>query len=139
MFLVPTFVAPSDIHGHGVFTPEPLAAGTIIWRFTRGVDLRLTREELERFPPRLAAVMRTYCYREESGSYVLCGDAAKFMNHADDPTCDDDGELTVVRHDLEAGAELTCDYRTFDWDIIDGRDEPFLNGITRTDPARLSL
>lgn len=138
MFLVPTFVAPSDIHGFGVFTPEPLAAGAIIWRFRGGVDLRLTREELDRLPSTLAPTLRSYCYREEAGTYVLCGDAAKFMNHSENPTCDDDGEVTTVRRDLGAGAELTCDYRTFDWDIIEGREEWFVNGVTPQE-ARLSV
>lgn len=46
---------------------------------------------------------------------VLCGDNARFMNHSFEPNCDDDGgEFTTAARDIEAGEELTCDYRRFD-------------------------
>lgn len=128
MFLVPTVVAPSAIHGFGVFTPQPLAAGTLIWEFQSGVDLRLTSSDLRSLPPDVAHVLRSYCYREPSGLYVLCGDAAKFMNHSDDPSCEDSEEVTLVRRDLKAGDELTCDYRSFDQDTVEGRLDWFENG-----------
>ena len=47
--------------------------------------------------------------------YVLCGDNAKSMNHADEPNCEDpEGEYTLTRRLVRAGEELTCDYRSFD-------------------------
>ena len=36
------------------------------------------------------------------------------MNHSFQPNCDDRGPDTVAAHDIEAGEELTCDYRSFD-------------------------
>lgn len=115
MFLIPTYLAESPIHGIGVFTPKPLPAGTLIWEFHPGVDWRLTPEELERFPEPYQSQFRSYCYLTPEGIYIFCGDTAKFMNHSDTPNCDDpEGRFTITNRDIAAGEELTSDYRTFD-------------------------
>ena len=116
MFLISTFVGPSSLEGVGVFAAEDVPAGTRIWQFTEGVDVRMPTELMEAIPEPLQTRIRKYCYLEEdSGQYVLCGDNAKFMNHSFEPNCDDSsGEYTVTLRDIRAGDELTCDYRTFD-------------------------
>ena len=40
--LVKTRVAPSGIHGNGLFAAEPIPAGTPIWRFAAGFDQEFT-------------------------------------------------------------------------------------------------
>lgn len=125
MFLIPTYVDRSQVHGYGVYCATPVPAGTTIWQFVEGVDLRLTERDLDQLPLSIRATIRSYCYREESGAYVLCGDSAKFMNHSSEPTCDDNGLVTRVLKALPAGTELTCDYRAFDYDTINGRGEAF--------------
>lgn len=114
MFRVPTYLSRSQIHGIGVFTPFPIPAGTVIWEFDPEVDWRLTAEDFERFPERYREKLRSYCYLDESGAYILCGDNARYMNHSDEPSCDDSGMWTVARREIAVGEELTCDYRTFD-------------------------
>jgi len=115
MFLIPTYLSESSIHGVGVFTSTPLAANTRIWVFTENVDWRLSPEELASFPEPYQTKMRTWCYLNGDGRYVLCGDNARFMNHSDTPNCDDpEGRYTITNRDIEAGEELTSDYRTFD-------------------------
>jgi SET domain-containing protein len=115
MLRVPTFVAPSPIAGVGLFAATDLPARCIIWEFTDGVDWRIPPSELLRFPEPFQTWLRHYLYQEDSGDYVLCGDNGKFMNHADDPNCEDpDGAYTITRRSIRAGEELTCDYRAFD-------------------------
>lgn len=115
MLRVPTFVAPSRIAGVGLFAATNLPADTVVWEFTEGVDWRITPEELLAFPEPYLGRLRHYLYQEDSGMYVLCGDNAKFMNHADDPNCDDTDEAyTITRRAIQAGEELTCDYRLID-------------------------
>lgn len=115
MLHVATYLAPSSIQGLGLFTPAPLAAGTVIWEFRPEVDWRFTPEEMESFPAPFRGQLRRWCYREEgTGFYVLCGDNAKFMNHSPTPNCDDSGPFTVTGREIEVGEELTCDYRSFD-------------------------
>ncbi len=115
MLRVPTFVAPSRIAGVGLFAARSVAAGTVIWEFTEGVDWRIAEGDLPRFPEPYRSWLRHYLYQEDSGSFVLCGDNAKFMNHSDDPNCDDSGQVhTVTLARIRAGEELTCNYRLFD-------------------------
>ena len=113
---MPTFVAPSRIAGVGLFAATNLPAETIVWEFTEGVDWRITADELAAFPEPYLSRLRHYLYEEDSGLFVLCGDNAKFMNHADVPNCDDppDKDLTITRRAIPAGEELTCDYRLID-------------------------
>jgi SET domain-containing protein len=121
MLRVPTFVARSPIAGVGLFAATDLPAGTVIWEFTEGVDWRITPEEFALFPEPFRSRLRHYVYQEDSGVYVLCGDNAKFMNHAEEPNCEDpEGECTLTRRLVRAGEELTCDYRSFDLESREG-------------------
>src|SRR5689334_6324223 len=115
MFRVATFVSRSGIHGFGVFAAQAIPKGTTIWELDEGADWVLTEEEMAAFPEKLQEQMISWTYLGEDGKYVLCSDAAKFMNHSFEPNCDDHGELrTVAIRDIAAGEELTCDYRAFD-------------------------
>ena len=115
MFLIPTYLSQSSIHGVGVFTPEPIAEGTLLWEFDPSVDWKITPEEMERFPEPYQSRFRMYCYLAPEGIYVFCGDNAKFMNHSLDPNCDDpEGRYTIANRDIAAGEELTSNYLTFD-------------------------
>jgi SET domain-containing protein len=115
MLRVPTYIASSSIAGMGLFAATRLPAGCVIWEYTDGIDWRIGPDELELFPEPYQSRMRHYLYQEDSGIYVLCGDNAKYMNHAEDPNCDDpEGAYTVTNRVVRAGEELTCDYRNFD-------------------------
>jgi hypothetical protein len=114
MFRVPTYVSRSSIHGFGVFAAARIPRGTIIWEFDEGADWALTEAEIAAFPDTLRDQIEAWTYLSEGGLYILCSDGAKFMNHSFQPNCDDCGEDTVAGRDIEAGEELTCDYRSFD-------------------------
>jgi SET domain-containing protein len=115
MFRVPTYVSRSSIHGFGVFAAARITRGTTIWEFDPAADWALTEAEMADFPPRLREQMGAWTYLSEEGLYILCSDAAKFMNHSFQPNCDDRGpKYTVAARDIEVGEELTCDYRAFD-------------------------
>ena len=117
MLCVPTFVAPSPIQGVGLFTATPLRRGTVIWEFSPDVDWKIPAVDLTRFPDPYRAWLLRYLYREPDGTYVLCGDNGKYMNHSFDPNCDDgNGPETIAKRDIAEGEELTCDYRLFDMD-----------------------
>ena len=101
----------------GLFTPALLPQGTRIWEFNPLVDWTFSRDEFSQIPERLRVRLRTYCYLNGDGVYVLCGDNARFMNHSDNPNCDDSTlQATVTKREILAGEELTCDYRIFDFE-----------------------
>ncbi len=115
MLRVPTIVKPSPIAGMGLFAGTDIEEGTVVWEYREGVDCRLEPEQVQAMPEPYQSRLRHYLYLDESGVYVLCGDNAKFMNHQDEPNCEDpEGEHTITRRFIRAGEELTCDYRSFD-------------------------
>jgi SET domain-containing protein len=120
MLLVKTRIAPSAIHGIGIFADEFIPKGTIIWEFTHGFDVYLTAEEIQTLPAPAQAQMLKYCHREvDNAKYVLCADDARFFNHSDEPNTVDLPGLegpTIAARDIGIGEELTGDYWDFDAD-----------------------
>lgn len=128
MLLVRVRVAPSPIHGLGVFAEEPIAEGATVWRFTPGFDLEVDPSVLDSLPSLFRERLLHYGYIDRRlGKYVLCCDDARFLNHADRPTLRQD--LCVDRHGVDraarniaVGEELTVDYGTFAAERPPGRD-----------------
>lgn len=124
MLLVRIRLAPSPIHGIGVFAVDPIPKGAEVWRFTPGLDLdprvldaqpQLARERLLHYgyiDPRL-------------NRYILGCDEVRFFNHSDTPNLIPDFNLDrygvdIAARDVAAGEELTVDY-----EFVDGqRPEP---------------
>jgi SET domain-containing protein len=127
MLLVRTTLDISRIHGIGLFAAEFIREGTILWRLHPNIDILLTEEQINELAAPSQEQTRRYTYRDRySGLYVLCGDDARFFNHSDDPNCLDivnsaEEELTIARRDIEPGEELTCDYASFDLDLLEGK------------------
>ncbi len=123
MLLIPTQVAPSGIHGNGLFTVTPIAQGTPLYRFLPGFDQVFAPGQWAALPELARGYVRHFSYlTHEADEFILSGDHARFMNHADEPNtgaASDDGlsVTTVALRDLAAGEELTCDYRKFDGDV----------------------
>ncbi|HUA51776.1 MAG TPA: SET domain-containing protein [Candidatus Sulfotelmatobacter sp.] len=114
MLLVKTYLAVSTIHGIGLYAAEPIARGTVIWRFDERVDRRLTKQQRESLPEPARSFVAKYSYPESVGSDVhfMDGDHARFMNHSDDPNTDCTVD-TIATRDIAEGEELLCDYRQF--------------------------
>ncbi len=92
-------MAPSPIHGRGLFASEPIARGQLIGRYTGSVV-------------------------ESDGPYVLwvendAGDGwtgydgrneLRFLNHSDQPNAEMDGLHCYSLTHIAAGTEITIDY-----------------------------
>ena len=116
MMLVETELRPSGIHGTGVFLTEPVAAGTVVWRFDSRIDRVYSEAEVAGLPPIAREFLRTYStWHATTQLWVLCGDNGRHFNHSDTPNTVSDGiafgEDTALA-DLPAGTELTSDYAT---------------------------
>ncbi len=121
MMLIEARVAPSRIHGLGLFAAQFIPRGTPVWRFVPGFDREFTPAEVMSLPALAQAHLRWFGFvNGASGSVALSGDHACFMNHSGNPnTGAADTEplvTTVARRDIAAGEELTCDYFAFDAD-----------------------
>lgn len=115
MLLVPTYVAPSAIHGLGVFAAEPIPRGTPMWRFQEGLDAIVPAGVTEDLPGVARRFLRRYAYESPQfpGGLVLGFDDSRFINHSDDPNTDNRAEVTVARRDIARDEEITCDYGEF--------------------------
>jgi len=119
MILIPVRVGPSPIHGLGLFVVEAIARGTPVWRFEPGFDQEFSPERVAELPASAQDHVHWFGWvNRVTGTWVLSGDHACFMNHDPLPTtglaADNAGQSTLALRDLAAGEELTCDYRAFD-------------------------
>lgn len=115
MLLISTRLAPSSIHGLGVFATAPVAAGDALWRFEPDVDQVISNARAAQLPRAFQDYLATYAYHSPDfpDAFVLSCDHAKFLNHAEDPNTTIRGRATYARRDIAAGDEITCDYRLF--------------------------
>lgn len=123
MLLVRTRVAPSLIHGLGLFAAEAIQAGTPVWRFQEGFDHAFTRAEFADLPAPAREHLRWFSYFDSArDALIKSGDLCCFMNHADSPNTGmppgaPEATGTVALRDIAEGQELTCDYHAFDGDV----------------------
>ena len=118
MLLVKTYLAPSPIHGIGLFADQFIPRGTQIWEFTNGMDFEISQDEIAKLSPLDQGFVARYGYRNKvTGKHVVCVDDARFFNHSSKPNTDNtDEKYTIANRDIESGEELTCDYFEFDAD-----------------------
>ena len=116
MFLVPTYVGPSEIEGVGVFAAAQIPKGTRIWVLDENFDRVLTDAEIERLGEEQRAFVERYGYPHTTkpGLTILELDNGRFMNHSNAPNTDfRNPAFGVVIRDIAEGEEITCDYEEF--------------------------
>jgi hypothetical protein len=111
VLLVNHYVNRSKIHGLGVFTHEPITAGSLVWRFDPMFDVEIPVSFIGGFSEEIVQMIWHHAeYLEHLGVFRLGCDGDMFMNHSASPTLIDCGDEMRAAHDLHAGTELTCDY-----------------------------
>ncbi|PKP22456.1 MAG: SET domain-containing protein-lysine N-methyltransferase [Bacteroidetes bacterium HGW-Bacteroidetes-21] len=120
MLVVKTYLGLSQIHGIGLFAGEDIQENTIIWKFVKGFDLVMTREEKQRLPKATQLWFNNYAYyNTPEGGYVLCADDGRFMNHAKDNKISDRVTYTIANRLIKKGEEMTCNYFEFDEEAME--------------------
>ena len=120
--LVKTRVAPSALHGLGLFSAQFIPSGTPIWRFQAGFDHDFTTEEFAALPEQARDHTRWFCFvSKENGHIILSGDHACFINHSMNPNTGAPSDATppittLALRDILAGEEMTCNYFQYDAD-----------------------
>lgn len=141
MMLVKTRVAPSRIHGMGLFAVEPIPRGAAVWRFQPGFDHDFSPEQFATLPQPAREHTRWFCFvNKEDGHVILSGDHACFINHSPTPNTGAPRKITspvttVALGDISAGEEITCNYFDYDADTpwklgLVHKDAPLGNGMT---------
>ena len=121
MLMVKTRVCSSSVHGLGLFAAEPIRKGTIVWKFTPGLDIVMRPEDLSGWPREVRDFFGHYAYlSKRTRRYVLHADNARFQNHSDTPNLlsvpvsGQVEDLDIAYRDIACGEELTTNYRDFD-------------------------
>jgi uncharacterized protein len=127
MLRVKTKLGASKIEGIGLFADQFIPRDTVVWEFNPLIDLKLSEDEIATLAEGARQQVQKYSYRDElTGLYIFCGDDARFFNHSEKPNCVDVtwgpfGGRTIADKDIRAGEELTCNYSSFDSDMMHGR------------------
>ena len=112
MLLVNTRVLASLIEGVGLFAAEPIARGTVVWRFEPGLDLVVPETLIAELPEAAQAFFRRYAFPCPffPGGLLMGFDNTRFVNHSATPNLDNTGPETIALRDIAEGEELTTDY-----------------------------
>jgi uncharacterized protein len=121
MLLVKTKIGPSEIEGIGLFADQFIPKGTLVQKFVPGFDLIFSEKDLKKLSGVQKVEFLKYAYKNKNtGKYILCADNTRFLNHSDNPNLISDNpneEIDIAAKDIQAGEELTVDYRDFDEDF----------------------
>lgn len=112
MLVVEYFVAPSSVHGLGVFAKNFIPYGALVWLAHPSLDREIPRSELESLPIHVAENIKRHAeYLPDKDVLRLSADGTYYMNHGDSPNLRDAGDAVYAARDILAGEELLCDYR----------------------------
>jgi uncharacterized protein len=112
LLLIEHFVAPSPVHGLGVFSSGFVPAGTKVWIFHPLIDREIPKGDLSDLPPHVVSLIERHAeYFPEREIFRLSGDGDHFMNHADSPNIEDRVDEMFACKDIHSGEELFIDYR----------------------------
>ena len=122
MLLVDTYLAPSQIHGIGLFTREFIPEGKLIWTFNSTFDRCITNESKILLPEHIQTYIEVHGFRDlTTGLWILDGGNDLHVNHSDSYNVEERGEIIggVTRNlyanrDIRADEELTQNYLEFD-------------------------
>lgn len=117
MFLIKRKLAPSTLHGIGVFADEDIPKGAIVYRHTPELDIQLTDEQFRALEQAEQETILHYGYRDKrTGLYRLDHDDIRFVNDSRNPNIgyeEDSGNIIALR-EIAHGEELTQSYADFE-------------------------
>ena len=115
MLTVKTYLAPSHVHGIGLYAGEDISAQTIIWQYNCHIDrvfsMDLFLKTCDGLNDFALKHFLNSTYRR-GGRYFYLTDNARFINHSEDRNnilfVDDFTEISL--RDIKAGEELLENY-----------------------------
>lgn len=134
MLLIEHYIAPSVVHGLGVYTSVFIRGGSKVWEFNPVIDKEIAENELPNLPPHTTEMIKRHGeYIPDRRVFRLSGDGDNFMNHSDEPNLDGHGAEMFALRDIQPGEELFIDYRAIklasvDFDFESSRTTMSLDG-----------
>lgn len=112
LLLIEHYVAPSQIHGLGVFSRNTVSKGALVWIPHPVIDREFAKHDLRDLPRHVVKLIEQHSeYLPDRNIFRLSADGCYFMNHSDQPNLRDEGDRMFANRDIQSGEEITCDYR----------------------------
>lgn len=114
MLVVPSYLAPSGVHGIGVYAAVPIKAGSKVWEFNPVVDFKYGSRWLKRLSRESPDVVDYFCLYsyKRNNQYYYVTDNARFINHSAESAnigfLENNEEIAL--RDIDVGEELLEDY-----------------------------
>jgi uncharacterized protein len=142
MLLIPTYIAPSNIHGVGLYSKIRIKKGQRVYVFDPETEIDLTRDELLGLPIYTQIELYDHMWKNTvTGKYCCSSGNARVINHSSHPNLSSFymaiyGAEGIMVHEatrrIDPGDELTRNYNDFDvldesegnvWSIIEREAE----------------
>jgi len=121
MLLVKTIIKPSSIHGIGLFADQDILKGTVIWKFSPGLDLEINHLDFEKLNQYEKDIILFFGFHsKKTGNYHLSFDNVRFINHSANGNISIETKINDIEYplianiDIKKGDELTQNYFEFD-------------------------
>ena len=136
MLTINTYLAPSPVHGIGLFAAEYIQAGSPVWKFNRYIDKIFKREVFLDICNRLDSCSLHHLLNSSyarGGRYFYLTDNARFINHSEksDNICFADDYMEIALRDIQPHEELLENYlQAYD------KSDFFFYELQNTDPCQ---
>lgn len=119
MILVKTCLNKSKIHGMGLFANENIKSGTIVYKPSPGLDIKITDEEFFKIEINCQETIRHYGFKSKVDSmWHLAFDDIRFCNHSKSGNLSqseiNNGKCLITNRDIKKGEELLQNYSEFE-------------------------
>jgi uncharacterized protein len=112
LLLIEHYVAPSEIHGLGVFSVNFVPVGAVVWEAHPLIDREIGAAELASLPNHVVRMLQHHSeFIPSRNVFRLSADGDFYMNHSDSANIWVDGDHVFAVRDIHPGEEITCDYR----------------------------
>lgn len=113
-------LAPSPIHGVGLFAMRDIPQGTTLYLDAIPNALDIPYKDFDKLLPEVRDIVLGQFPQIVNGSHFLYPTTRflTYVNHSDTPNYDAKNDVTLV--DIKAGEEITEDYR-----LIEGHEKVF--------------
>ena len=117
MFLVETYVTVSHVNGVGLYTKYKITPGTVVACWDPLVDRTFDQQTFKQFPDVVQKYIRKHGTRDKNSNWKLGFDGDQYINHSERPNLIRREDKLIAERVINAGTELTCDYRPYRNDI----------------------
>ena len=112
--VVRTKLAPSEVHGIGVFALNDIPKGTKLYTTMYPQPFKISPDNLNGLYPEVREYLMSKWSRMVNGEAFMCPDTnfQAYMNHSNKPNYDNKTDLTTKL--IKAGEEVFEDYRNIE-------------------------